>query len=66
MTNEIRADEPGATGDEKFHCDGSVRASAFAAEWLLSLFAPVLATRLFARSRDSNVPASVHQPSRIS
>ena len=27
--------------------------------------APVLATRLFALSRDSNVPASVHQPSRI-
>ena len=52
MANEIRADEPGAASDEKVRCDGSVCATAFAPEWLLSLFPPVLATRLFARSRD--------------
>src|SRR5580700_6128492 len=66
MTNEIRADEPGTACDEEPHLDGSVCAKAFAVERLLSLFAPVSATRLFARSKDSNVPASVHQPSRIS
>src|SRR5215472_9222134 len=66
VANEIRADETCATRNENSH---RVTSSRTGPPWRrpdLVLLAPVSATRLLARSSDSNVPASVHQPSRIS
>src|SRR5580700_6938130 len=58
--NKIRADEACTTGNEDFHARTSVRSPR------VILLAPVSATRLLARNKDSNWPASVHQPSKTS
>src|SRR5580704_8488419 len=59
-TNEIRADETCAAGNKDFHARTSVRSPR------VILLAPVSATKLLARNKDSNWPASVHQPSKTS
>src|SRR5882672_11554229 len=66
VADEIRSDEPGPASDQNFH--RATPAAKFARVSVPPgiLLAPVSATRLLARSSDSNVPASVHQPSRIS
>src|SRR5258708_30132687 len=66
IANEIRAYEPRSTGDKNLHRAASRFSTRSAGSSLEILLAPVSATRLLARNSDSNVPASVHQPSRIS
>src|SRR5271169_6283515 len=63
VSDEIGADEARTAGDKDFHRATSWRPAPVER---FILFAPVSATRVLARSRDSKVPASVHQPSRIS
>src|SRR5580700_957321 len=65
-SDEIGADESCATRHQEFHEATFPRAGAVEENSLDILFAPVLATRVLARNKDSKVPASVHQPSRIS
>ena len=65
MADEIRTDKARPTGDEYFHEADSRRVPTLRCG-PDGLFAPVSATKLFARSKDSNVPASVHHPSRTS
>ena len=64
VADEVGPDKAGPPGHQNFQ-RGNLGAAvrSFRCETLL---APVSATRLLARNRDSNVPASVHQPSRIS
>src|SRR5205823_3658923 len=66
MSNEIRSNESGPTCHQYPHRATSLARISAARSPVGILFAPVSATRLFARSKDSNVPASVHQPSSIS
>src|ERR1700676_3687700 len=66
MPDEIGTDKSGAAGNKDFHRPFSFGATNCASRSCDNLFAPVSATRLLARSRDSNVPASVHQPSSTS
>ncbi len=66
VPDEIGADKSGAAGNKDFHRPVSFGATNCGSRSWGTLFAPVSATRLLARSRDSNVPASVHQPSSTS
>jgi hypothetical protein len=63
VANEIGADESRATCYKHLHGlrFRGATATPFSS---LTLLAPLCATRLFARRSDSNVPASVHHPSR--
>src|SRR6516225_5340025 len=80
MADEVRTYKPGSTGNKNFQMpspyseDGELskgRTDINCFECLGgeprpgTLLAPVFATKFVALSRDSNVPASVHQPSRI-
>src|SRR5262249_16644316 len=58
QAHERRADKSGATRYQDLH------ASAATSPLETVFFASVCATRFAARSSESNVPASVHQPSR--
>src|ERR1700693_998039 len=61
MVNEIGADEARAARYENLHWLTSCRSGISVPFACGILFAPVFATRLLARSKESNVPASVHQ-----
>src|SRR5271156_6445259 len=63
VSDEIRADEARSSSYKNLHRAASLRA---APDERFILFAPDSATSILARSNDSNVPASVHQPSRTS
>src|SRR5216683_579074 len=66
VADEIGTDKSGAAGYKDFHRPVSFGATSCDSRSWDILFAPVSATRVLARSSDSNVPASVHQPSRTS
>src|SRR5215469_2448836 len=66
VPDEVRPDEARAARYEDFHRLFSLEPTSCGSRSGDTLLAPVSATRLFARSRDSNVPASVHQPSSLS
>src|ERR1700680_2176101 len=66
VPDEIGTDKSGAAGNKDFHRPISFGATRCGSRLWDILFAPVSATSLLARSRDSNVPASVHQPSSLS
>ncbi len=66
IADEIRAYETRAAADKDLHRAVSLLKARSLGSPLDILFAPVSATRLLALKRDSKVPASVHQPSRIS
>ena len=65
VADEVRADKSRPTGNQNFH--RSTRSVASCSSPVRDgLLAPVSATSVFARSSESKVPASVHQPSRTS
>src|SRR5262245_59875224 len=65
IPDETRTDKPGSPGHENSNCTLRMEAELWiAAREISSEFASNwLATRIFARSNESKVPASDHQPS---
>ena len=64
--HQMAANEACSACDEYLHRATSLLIVCSRSSSLEILLAPVSATRLLARKSDSKVPASVHQPSRIS
>src|SRR5262245_3012964 len=65
ISHEAGANEACAARDENLHCCLRIEAEFWMAAWEISSGSPScwLATRMFVRSNESNVPASDHQPS---